>query len=74
MPEETLLVDPIKVVTFSAPKVVIDAMKTQLRSSPPTVSGTSCSTGLADLEKIGIRTLCGPPSIYKPFAHEITNT
>ena len=53
---------------------VTDMMKTQLRSSAPitTESGTSSSASLANLEKIGIRLLCGPPG--KPHIFKATGT
>ena len=59
-------------LTFSAPRDVIDMMKTQLRSSAPTESGNGSSASLANLEKIGIHLLCGPPG--KPHVFKATGT
>ena len=46
-------------------------MKTRLISIPRRVSGKGSNAGLADLEKIGIHLLCGPPG--KPHVN-VTNT
>ena len=59
-------------LTFSATSDVVDVIKSQLRSRVPTRTLRGYSVHLADLEKIGIRLLCGPPG--KPRASEITDT
>lgn len=58
-------------LTFSAPKNIIDDMKTQLRSSAQEHSTTSVAN-LADLDKIGIQLLCAPPG--KPNVFKTTDS